>query len=95
MHQFGLLAGVVASVEYLAALDESARGSRRERLSLSMQSAASYLNRIFDYLMLSLRSLPKETLPITRYLERGWPSLFCHSSRTRRPVTATWRPFFT
>jgi cysteine desulfurase family protein (TIGR01976 family) len=58
LHQFGLLAGVVASVEYLAALDESARGSRRERLSLSMQSAASYLNRIFDYLMSSLRSLP-------------------------------------
>jgi cysteine desulfurase family protein (TIGR01976 family) len=58
LHQFGLLAGVVASVEYLAALDESARGSRRERLSQSMQSAASYLNRVFDYLMLSLRSLP-------------------------------------
>jgi cysteine desulfurase family protein (TIGR01976 family) len=58
LHQFGLLAGVVASVEYLAALDETARGSRRERLSLSMQSAALYLNRIFDYLMVSLRSLP-------------------------------------
>ena len=53
-----MLAGVVASIEYLAALDESARGSRRERLSLSMQSAASYLNRVFDYLMVSLRSLP-------------------------------------
>jgi cysteine desulfurase family protein (TIGR01976 family) len=58
LHQFGLLAGVVASIEYLAALDESARGSRRERLSVSMQSAASYLNRVFDYLMVSLRSLP-------------------------------------
>lgn len=58
VHQFGLLAGVVASIEYLAALDESARGSRRERLSLSMQSAAAYLNRVFDYLMASLRSLP-------------------------------------
>src|SRR4029077_4679907 len=58
VHQFGLLAGVVASIEYLAALDESARGSRRERLSVSMQSATSYLNRIFDYLMVSLRSLP-------------------------------------
>jgi cysteine desulfurase family protein (TIGR01976 family) len=57
-HQFGLLAGVVASIEYLAALDESARGGRRERLSLSMQSATSYLNRVFDYLMVSLRSLP-------------------------------------
>jgi cysteine desulfurase family protein (TIGR01976 family) len=57
-HQFGLLAGVVASIEYLAALDESARGSRRERLSVSMQSATAYLNRVFDYLMVSLRSLP-------------------------------------
>jgi cysteine desulfurase family protein (TIGR01976 family) len=58
LHQFGLLAGVVASIEYLAALDETARGTRRERLSLSMQSAALYLNRVFDYLMVSLRSLP-------------------------------------
>jgi cysteine desulfurase family protein (TIGR01976 family) len=57
-HQFGLLAGMVASIEYLAALDESARGTRRERLSVSMQSATSYLNRVFDYLMMSLRSLP-------------------------------------
>lgn len=57
-HQFGLLAGVVASIEYLAALDESARGSRRERLAVSMHSAAGYLDRIFEYLMMSLRSLP-------------------------------------
>lgn len=58
VHQFGLLAGLVASIEYLAALDESARGSRRERLAVSMQSADAYLNRVFDYLMVSLRSLP-------------------------------------
>lgn len=58
VHQFGLLAGVVASIEYLAALDESARGSRRERLAVSMQSADAYLNRVFHYLMVSLRSLP-------------------------------------
>lgn len=58
VHQFGLLAGFVASIEYLASLDESARGTRRERLSVSMQSAMSYMDRIFDYLMTSLRSLP-------------------------------------
>lgn len=58
VHQFGLLAGVVASIEYLASLDESARGSRRERLALSMQSASGYMNRVFDYLLTSLRSLP-------------------------------------
>jgi cysteine desulfurase family protein (TIGR01976 family) len=57
-HQFGLLAGVVASIEYLASLDESAHGSRREKLSVSMQSAASYMSRLFDYLLISLRSLP-------------------------------------
>ena len=58
VHQFGLLAGVVASIEYLASLDESASGSRRERLTVSMQSATSYTNRLFDYLSVSLRSLP-------------------------------------
>ncbi|MBO0883946.1 MAG: cysteine desulfurase-like protein [Mycobacterium sp.] len=58
VHQFGLLAGFVASIEYLASLDESARGTRRERLSISMQSAMTYMDRIFDYLMVSLRSLP-------------------------------------
>src|SRR5690625_975726 len=58
LHQFGLLAGVVASVEYLASLDESARGSRRERLSVSMRSSAQYVSRLFEYLLSSLRSLP-------------------------------------
>jgi len=58
VHQFGLLAGFVASIEYLASLDESARGTRRERLATSMQSAMSYMDGIFDYLMGSLRSLP-------------------------------------
>lgn len=81
-HQFGLLAGVVASIEYLAALDESARGSRRERLSVSMQSAASYLNRIFDYLMVSLRSLPlmmligrpEVRIPLVSFALQGVPA---------------------
>jgi cysteine desulfurase family protein (TIGR01976 family) len=81
-HQFGLLAGVVASIEYLAALDESARGGRRERLSLSMQSATSYLNRIFDYLMASLRSLPlmmligrpEARIPVVSFALHGVPA---------------------
>jgi cysteine desulfurase family protein (TIGR01976 family) len=81
-HQFGLLGGVVASIEYLAALDESARGTRRERLSLSMQSATSYLNRIFDYLMVSLRSLPlmmligrpEARIPVVSFALHGVPA---------------------
>lgn len=59
VHQFALLAGVVASVEYLANLDETASGSRRQRLTVSMQSAGMYLDRLFDYLEASLRSLPR------------------------------------
>jgi len=59
VHQFGLLAGVVASIEYLAGLDESASGTRRQRLATSMQSAALYMDRVFDYLNVSLRSLPR------------------------------------
>jgi cysteine desulfurase family protein (TIGR01976 family) len=82
VHQFGLLAGTVASIEYLAALDESARGSRRERLSLSMQSADAYLNRIFDYLMASLRSLPlvmligrpEARIPVVSFALKGIPA---------------------
>lgn len=58
VHQYGMLAGVVASVEYLANLDETATGTRRERLAVSMQSAAAYMDRLFDYLLTSLRSLP-------------------------------------
>jgi cysteine desulfurase family protein (TIGR01976 family) len=57
-HQFGLLGGLVASVEYLAGLDDSAQGARRERLSVSMQSSAAYMSSLFDYLESSLRSLP-------------------------------------
>ncbi len=59
VHQFGLLAGMVASVEYLAGLDESASGTRRQRLAISMQSASQYMDRVFDYLLVGLRSLPR------------------------------------
>ncbi|MCZ0732476.1 cysteine desulfurase-like protein [Mycolicibacterium iranicum] len=61
-HQFGMLAGVVASIEYLAGLDDSAQGTRRERLSVSMQSASAYLDGLFEYLLMSLRSLPTVTV---------------------------------
>ena len=82
VHQFGLLAGVVASIEYLASLDESASGSRRERLSVSMQSAASQMNRLFDYLMVSLRSLPlvmvigrpEIRIPVASFTVHGVPA---------------------
>lgn len=62
LHQYGLLAGVVSSVEYLAGLDEDAQGTRREKLTQSMESAQLYLDGLFDYLLTALGSLPLVTM---------------------------------
>ncbi|WP_293310327.1 cysteine desulfurase-like protein [Mycolicibacterium sp.] len=81
-HQYGLLAGLVASVEYLASMDEAAEGSRRERLTQSMESAAAYLDGLFDYLVGSLRSMPMVSLigdpavriPVVSFVIEGVPA---------------------
>ncbi len=82
VHQYGLLAGVVASIEYLANLDDAARGTRCEKLATSMQSAGSYLSHLFDYLMVSLRSLPlvmvigqpERQIPVVTFAINGVPA---------------------
>ncbi|WP_299562920.1 cysteine desulfurase-like protein [uncultured Mycolicibacterium sp.] len=81
-HQFGMLGGVVASIEYLASLDESATGTRRERLTVSMESAARHMDRVFDYLLMSLRSLPlvmiigrpEVRIPVLSFAVQGVPA---------------------
>ncbi|HMZ16259.1 MAG TPA: cysteine desulfurase-like protein [Mycobacterium sp.] len=81
-HQYGLLAGVVASIEYLANLDDAATGTRREKLSTSMQSAGAYLSHLFDYMMVSLRSLPLvmvigrplQHIPVVTFAVNGVPA---------------------
>jgi len=81
-HQYPLLAGLVASIEYLARLDESAKGTRRERLAVSMNSASSYMTRLFDYLLMSLRSLPlimvigrpETAIPVLSFVVREVPA---------------------
>jgi cysteine desulfurase family protein (TIGR01976 family) len=82
VHQYPLLAGLVASVEYLASLDESAKGTRRERLAVSMQSADAYMTRLYDYLLMSLRSLPlimvigrpEVSIPVLSFVVREVPA---------------------
>ncbi|CRZ17582.1 cysteine desulfurase-like protein [Mycolicibacterium neworleansense] len=81
-HQYGLLGGVVASIEYLSNLEETASGSRRERLAVSMQSAGAYLDRLFEYLVASLRSLPlvmvigrpESQIPVLSFVVRDIPA---------------------
>ncbi len=58
VHQYGLLAGLTASIDYLAALDERAAGSRRERLEVSITSLQDYHEQLFEYLLGLLDKVP-------------------------------------
>ena len=57
-----LLDGVTAAVDHLAALDEAATGSRRERLLTSVISARGYQDRLLERLDTMLRRIPGVTL---------------------------------
>jgi len=57
-HPYSLLAGLVASVEYLAGLDDASVGSRRERLLTSLSSVKAYQAGLLVHLLNELRALP-------------------------------------
>lgn len=54
-------AGVAAAVEHLANLDDSAAGTRRERLLASMAAAEEYEQRLFATLLAGLDAIPHVT----------------------------------
>jgi cysteine desulfurase len=54
---YPLLAGLVASVDYLAGLDDAARGPRRERLLTSLSSVKAYQAGLLVHLVNELRAL--------------------------------------
>jgi cysteine desulfurase family protein (TIGR01976 family) len=56
-HAYPLLAGLVASVDYLASLDDAATGSRRDRIQTSIGSAKSYQAGMLGKLISELRGL--------------------------------------
>src|SRR5262249_3094941 len=56
-HAYPLLAGLIASIDYLAGLDDAATGSRRERLVTSVGSAKSYHAGLLAQLSSEIRSL--------------------------------------
>ena len=56
-HPYPLLAGLVASVEYLAGLDDAATGSRRERLITSLSTVKAYQAGLLVHLVNELRAL--------------------------------------
>jgi cysteine desulfurase family protein (TIGR01976 family) len=55
---YEIMAGVTASIDYVAGLDSSATGSRRDRIAKSMQSLERYEEDLFDYLEKELAQLP-------------------------------------
>ncbi|GAA2640668.1 cysteine desulfurase-like protein [Dactylosporangium fulvum] len=55
---FEQLAGVTAAVEFLATLDDTAPGTRRERVTASLAAAHRYDTRLFQTLLEGLRSTP-------------------------------------
>ncbi len=54
---FADLAGVTAAVDHLASLDDSATGSRRERLLTSMATAEAHELALFEVLLTGLQSM--------------------------------------
>lgn len=57
-----LLAGAVAGVDHLSALDDEARGSRRDRLLASMAALETYETEVFARLVAGMRRLPRITV---------------------------------
>ncbi|MPY96757.1 MAG: cysteine desulfurase-like protein [Actinophytocola sp.] len=61
-HPYPMLAGLVASIDFLANLDDAAKGSRRNRLLTSMGSVKAYTSELHDRMLGELRSMPHVTV---------------------------------
>ena len=59
---YELMAGVSAAIDYVAALDDQAAGTRRERLVKSLTALEEYEQSLFDYMLNGLANLPAITI---------------------------------
>src|SRR5205823_11494487 len=93
---FELMAGVVAAVDHLAALDDAAAGTRRERVLASMAAAERYERGVFGYLESGLRSLLHVTMlgspglrtPTVSFSVDGWKPRKVTEELARRGICA-------
>jgi selenocysteine lyase/cysteine desulfurase len=86
-HCYPLLAGMVASVDYLAALDETAQGERPARLAISMRAAGEYLAELLNTLVYELRFVPR--VQLVGDPTDGVPAVaFTHEARKAQDVVA-------
>jgi cysteine desulfurase family protein (TIGR01976 family) len=86
-HCYPLLAGLVASVDYLAALDDTAQGDRPERLAVSMRAVWEYQSELLDELVRELRFIP--SVMLVGEPGAGVPAVsFTHDARKAPDVVA-------
>ena len=55
---YEIMAGVSASIDFIASMDDQATGSRRERIVKSMEALEAYEHPLFEYMENEVKSLP-------------------------------------
>jgi cysteine desulfurase family protein (TIGR01976 family) len=86
-HNYPMLAGLVASIDYLSTLDDDAQGERPQRLATSMRSVAQYQAELLARLLYELRFVPR--VQIVGDPTGGVPSVaFTHETCKARDVVA-------
>jgi cysteine desulfurase family protein (TIGR01976 family) len=91
-----LLAGVVAAVDHLAGLDDTAGGGRRERILSSMTAVAEHEADLFIRLVDGLRAIPAVSLigapgdqvPTVSFTVAGWKPRTVTEELARRGICA-------
>lgn len=58
---YEIMAGVTASIDFIAGMDNEATGSRRERIVKSMQALEDYEHPLFEYMENQIKRLPGVT----------------------------------
>lgn len=93
---FELMAGLVAAVDHLASLDDTATGSRRDRVRASMAAVERYERAVFGRLETGLRSLlhvtmlgsPRLRAPTVSFTVDGWKPRAVTEELARRGICA-------
>ncbi|GAA5169564.1 cysteine desulfurase-like protein [Pseudonocardia eucalypti] len=86
-HNYPMLAGLVASIDYLSTLDDEAAGERPQRLDRSLRSLAEYQTELMAKLVYELGFVPR--IHLIGNPGNGVPALaFTHETRKAQDVAA-------
>ncbi|CAA9273640.1 MAG: Cysteine desulfurase [uncultured Corynebacteriales bacterium] len=93
---FELMAGAVAAVDHLAGLDDTATGTRRQRIRTSMAAVQRYEESVFSRLDNGLRSMlhvyvlgsPAHRAPTVSFSVEGWKPRAVTEELARRGICA-------